>query len=87
MALKKIIQSLTRTTEFYLTRNYKSDHEKLGHLAKGLHFQGGKDTCVEGIILGTVKVSQVVRRKEEAKMQREKENDERDRTEHRDRKK
>ena len=32
-------------------------------------------------------MSQVGRRKEEAKMQREKENDERDRTEHRDRKK
>ena len=59
-------------TEFYPMRNYKSDHEKLSHLAKGLHFQGGKDTCVEGIILGRVKVSQVVRRKEEAKMQRKK---------------
>lgn len=38
---------------------------------------------LKAIILGTVKVSQVGRRKEEAKMQREKENDERDRTEQR----
>lgn len=65
-------------------RNYKSDHEKLSHFpAKGLHFQGGKDTCVEGHFRKSQGESGG-KEKEEAKMQREKENDERDRTEHRD---